>query len=175
MMALPIAGTACCFGGSSHSESAHKDTSSPAAPAQPAAQPATATPEPAARANDGLPADIPSSRSAVPTLPEWNSVTREITVRKSTPLGCETKMLREWLRVSCRGKTSTGATPTDVKKGAGCGGDTYVFASNGVTSVVTPVLRGKSCNVAFSWSQGEHDLVVNWANGAPRPTIAFQD
>ena len=111
----------------------------------------------------------------MPTVAEWSEVTREITVRNSTPLGCETKMLREWLRVSCRGENSHGVTPVDVQKGAGCGSDTYVFARGGVTSVVTPVLRGKSCAVAFTWTEGQHDLVVTWPGGAPRPSIAFQD
>src|SRR5687768_13823004 len=49
----------------------------------------------------------PGGRSAVPTLDEWNAQTKEVTVRGSSKLNCETKMVREWLRVSCRGKNDS--------------------------------------------------------------------
>ena len=144
-------------------------------PAQATAAPTAAAPAQPARGNDGLPADIPSGRSAVPTLAEWNGVQREITVARSTPLSCETKMLREWLRVSCRGKTSTGGTPQSVRTAGGCTGDTYTFSNGGVTSLVTPVLAGRHCEADFEWSNGKQRLHVDWPNGAPRPTIAFRD
>ncbi len=145
----------------------------PVAPVRPAPAPAPVA-NPNAMGPDGLPIEIPATRSPVPTVAEWGAVTREITVRRSTPLGCETKMVREWVRVSCRGKNDVGGTPLDVKKLGGCADDTYVFSSGGVTSVVTPVLRGKECDVRFTWTMGGALLWVHWPRGAPRPTIAFQ-
>lgn len=182
-LAAPLLVAACCRTGGSDSHDgsiASPEVATPpkTTPGQPTPPTTTATaPPPAQNAYgpDGLPATIPDTRSPVPTMAEWNAVPREISVRKSTPLGCETKMVREWLRVSCRGKNNSGGTPLEVKKVAGCTGDTYFFASGGVTSLVTPVLRGKTCDVSFSWTVGANQLWVRWPNGAPRPTIAFQD
>lgn len=186
-LAAALAATGCCklpIGTDPPpAEPAKAEPAKPATPGNPvkpapATPAAPATPTPAANPNamgpDGLPVEIPSTRSAVPTVAEWAAVPREITVRRSTPLGCETKMVREWLRVSCRNKNDVGGTPLDVKKLGGCVNDTYVFASGGVTSVVTPVLRGKECDVRFTWTLGAALLWVHWPNGAPRPTIAFQ-
>jgi hypothetical protein len=187
-VAFSLFASACCFGGGGSSSS-----SGPAVKAEPTAAAATAkatqttapaaTPpaattaaaDPYARGPDGLPAVIPSTRSKVPTTAEWDAVPKEINVARSTPLNCETKMEREWLRVSCRGKNNTGGTPTGVTKGGGCAGDTFVFTGNGVTSLVTPVLAGHVCETDFTWSDKTQKLVVSWPNGVSRPTISFKD
>jgi hypothetical protein len=147
--------------------------------AEPPTSPAKATPPtvlPGGRAADGLPADIPATRSKVPTLAEWDAV-GEITVARSTPLSCETKMVREWLRVSCKGKSHTGGAPGNVTKVSGCGADTFLFSKTGsTTSLVSPVLRGKSCEARFTWTNDRAAwLSVDWVAGAPRPTIAFRE
>jgi hypothetical protein len=147
--------------------------------ADPPTSPAKATPPavlPGGRAADGLPADIPATRSKVPTLAEWDAV-GEITVARSTPLACETKMVREWLRVSCKGKSYTGGAPGNLTKISGCGADSFLFSKTGsTTSLVTPVLRGKSCEVRFTWTNDRAAwLSVDWIAGAPRPTIAFRE
>ncbi len=129
-----------------------------------------------AQGNDGLPVVIPTTRSKVPTIAEWNAVPREITVNRSTPLNCETKMVREWLRVSCREKNNTGGTPRNVTVAAGCTSDTYLFSKpeQKIASVVTPVLKGKHCEVRFDWTNKTQTLVVDWVGNGPRPTIQFQ-
>src|SRR4051812_11533891 len=40
--------------------------------------------DPNARASDGLPLEIPATGSSPPTLPDWNAITQEVTVRGST-------------------------------------------------------------------------------------------
>jgi Tfp pilus assembly protein FimV len=122
---------------------------------------------------DGLPADIPATRSKVPTLAEWDAVPREISVARSTPLGCETKMVREWLRVSCRKRNSTGGMPTNVETRQSGGVEAFTFAKNSITSLVVPVLRGRHYVAQFSWTDHSELLIVEWANGAPRPRIFF--
>jgi len=148
------------------------------APAEATAAPPKATPvvAPGGRGADGLPADIPSTRSKVPTLAEWSAVP-EITVARSTPLGCETKMVREWLRVSCKGKSYTGGKPGNVTKLEGCGPETMLFSkAESTTSLVSPVLRGKSCEVRFTWTNDRAAwLSIDWAATAPRPVIAFRE
>lgn len=184
--------TACCRGSGTGSESSPTGaTATPVATAIPAAKGATPTSPtkaaadptttpariaPGGRGPDGLPAEIPSTRSKVPTLAEWDAV-GEITVARSTPLGCETKMVREWLRVSCKGKSHTGGTPANVTKLEGCGADTFLFSKMGnTTSLVTPVLRNKSCEVRFTWMNATAAwLSVDWNVGTPRPVIAFRE
>lgn len=151
-----------------------KPTTTLTAPAQP-----TPTPVPTSAsggyAPDGLPADIPASHSSVPTIAEWNAVPREISVARSTPLNCETKMLREWLRVSCRPKSSTGGTPTNVVHKLGPTDETYYFSKGGIASLVTPVKNGKHQESIFSWTDKSQTLVIDWPHGAPRPVIKFTD
>ncbi|MEZ4301143.1 MAG: hypothetical protein R3B70_39770 [Polyangiaceae bacterium] len=113
----------------------------------------------------------PNGRSTVPTMDEW-SAAKEIGVRGSTKLNCETKMVREWLRVSCRGKNDTGGEPKSVnlKKGGGKG-DTFTFASNKVTSLVCPFVNGTDIVAEFEWTDKKQELVVSWPYGAPEPPM----
>ncbi len=136
-----------------------------------AQKPADAKPgEAKAKANQKKAPSIPG-RSAIPTLAEWNTVTKEVTVKGSTALNCETKMMREWLRVSCRGKNDTGGTPRRVRVVAGDKLGTYVFASGGVSSLVTPFVEGIHLKAVFSWTDKSHQLVLVWPRGSNKPTI----
>lgn len=156
-----------------------KDTGHTAAPAQTSA-PAAVTNAPAATTapaatssaitNAPAPAATgPNGRSAVPTLDEWNAAS-DVTVKGSSKLGCETRMVREWLRVSCRGKNATGGEPSNVtlKKGGGHG-DTFTFARNKVASLVCPFVDGTDIVAEFEWTDSKHELVVSWPHGAPTP------
>ena len=111
-----------------------------------------------------------AGRSAVPTLDEWNKV-GEVTVKGSSALGCQTKMVREWLRVSCSGKNDTGGTPTSVKIDKGAGSDRFTFAQNAVTSLVMPFEDGVQVEATFSWTDKSHKLTVSWPRGAPKPPV----
>lgn len=113
----------------------------------------------------------PNGRSTVPTTDEW-SAAKEIGVKGSTKLNCETKMVREWLRVSCRGKNDTGGEPRNVtlKKGGGRG-DTFVFSGNKVASLVCPFVNGTDIVAVFEWTDKKHELVVSWPYGAPEPQL----
>jgi hypothetical protein len=109
-------------------------------------------------------------KSAVPTSAEWNAVTKEVTVRGSSKLNCETKMVREWLRVSCRGKNSSGGEPSGVSVIAGGGrGEDFTFTGAGVASLVVRFVEGVDLKARFNWSDGAHTLHVFWPRGAPEP------
>lgn len=129
-------------------------------------------------ANDGLPAEIPEPGSKPPTVAEWNSVTREIRVKDSTPLNCETKMLREWLRVSCR-PAANNLPPSNVQTVSSNGQQAFVGVFGDTTSAVVQVVRGKSYKALFTWGGGQiyvaSHLIVDWPSGNPRPSIYFQD
>ncbi len=98
-------------------------------------------------------------------------MTKEVTVKGSSALNCETKMVREWLRVSCRGKNDSGGTPTRVRVTAGGGPGTFIFALGGVTSLVTAFVDGISLKADFSWTDKSHPLVLAWPHGSPMPNI----
>jgi hypothetical protein len=138
---------------------------SSAKPETTASPPASVTLTPAAAAARPL----PPGRSPIPSLAEY-AAAREVTVKGSTALHCETKMIREWLRVRCSDKDDTGGAPTAVTVTRG-GGETLVFAAAGVTSVITPVLPGTDFEAVFSWTDKAHHLVVKWARGAPHPVV----
>jgi hypothetical protein len=152
-----------------------RPTTTLTAPAQPTLTAAPTAASGGGYSPDGLPTDIPASHSAVPSVAEWNGVPREINVARSTPLNCETKMLREWLRVSCRPKSNTGGTPTNVVHKLGPTDETYYYSKGGVASLVTPITRGKHAESIFSWTDKTQTLVIDWPHGAPRPVIKFAD
>ena len=109
-------------------------------------------------------------RSKIPTLEEWHAV-KEITVKGSSALSCETKMVREWFRVLCRGKNDTGGKPTALRVIAGGGPGTFHYVSGGVVSLVSPFVEGTQLKAVFSWTDKSHDLILSWSPGAPKPTI----
>lgn len=114
-------------------------------------------------------------RSPTPTVAEWDQAA-EIDVTGAKALGCETKMVREWLRVSCRDTNDTGGKPTNVELVKGGKVDTYRYVKGAITSLVTPFVVGVHTEARFSWSDKARTLVVTWPDGAPRPATvaAFQ-
>jgi hypothetical protein len=115
-------------------------------------------------------------KSKVPTLSEWNEM-GECTVAHSTPLGCETKMVREWLRVSCR---TTNQTPHQIQgvklvKDTGLAKyEVFTYTHPGVASVVMPIRGGLDARVEFTWSDwGKRTLIAQMAHGAKLPSINF--
>lgn len=115
------------------------------------------------------PAPLPAGRSTAPTLDEWNTQVKEVTVKGSSALNCETKIVREWFRVSCRGKNDSGGTPTTVSVTRGGRNEVMTYAAGGVTSMVMPFIEGTNVEAVFSWTDKSHKLLVQWPRGAPKP------
>lgn len=165
--------TACC----SEDKSAKKGADTPAPDPKPAtttkAASTTATAgggakTPAVKKPPKAPA-LPSGVSKVPTKAEWDAVTKEVTVKGSTALSCETKMVREWLRISCRGKNDTGGTPTTVVvTRGGRPGTVYTYSAANVTSLVARFAQGTSIDAIFSWTDKSHKLTIRWPKGQRR-------
>jgi len=109
-------------------------------------------------------------RSAVPTLDEWSSQKKEVTVKGSSALKCETKIVREYLRVSCKGDLDPEGAPTGIKLVKG-GGGALTFASGGVMSLILPYVEGTDFEGVFSWTKKSHKLVVSWPKGSKQPSI----
>jgi hypothetical protein len=112
-------------------------------------------------------------RTTPPTLAEWGGV-GEVTVRNSTSLGCETKMVREWLRVTCRTLAKDNA-PAGVRVIRPSGDAEYfVFNSSSVASLVMPVRSGVDAEARYTWPKwGTRTLRVTWPAGAPSASMGF--
>lgn len=77
---------------------------------------------------------------------------------KPSALNCETKIVRQYLRVSCHGKNDSDGTPTSLRIGKGGRGEAYTFASGGITSLVVPFVEGTDLEAEFSWTDKSHKL-----------------
>jgi len=124
------------------------------------------------RAPDGLPAYIPPPSSPPPTTAEWDAMTWEVTVAKSSAYHCETKMVREWLRVSC--------SPYSRWKLKGVrtlqthGYQAYAGMYGVKASLVVQVVKGKMYVARYTWSDNSfRDLTVNWPSNNARPVFYF--
>jgi hypothetical protein len=130
---------------------------------------ATETPDAPPTASGNAPPG-PNGRSAVPTTDEWTKA-GEVTVLGSSKLDCETKMVREWVRVSCRGESKERGKPTGVSITKGGGkGDTFTFASGGVASLIYPFFEGQDLEATFRWDKTRRGFKAQWSRGAPKPT-----
>lgn len=143
--------------------------SAPVVEVKPAASGA-AKPDTTAAAAADKPA-LPPGRTPAPTLEEWSSMRKEVTVKGSSALNCETKIVREYLRIACRGKNDSGGTPTNVKVLKGGRGEVFTFASGGITTLVMPYVSGADMEAEFSWTDKTHKLAVKWPKGAPMPPM----
>jgi hypothetical protein len=155
----------------------------PAAPA--AAPPAAEAPNPYppidqwGRAVDGLPSEIPppAADSKPPTVAEWNAVPKEITVKNSSKYHCETKMLREWLRVSCH--TFEGVQPVSCRTLTQSGQQAYPGFFGDRTSNVIQVIRGKEYTSEYTWNVEGNTVAevlhVSWPSDQPRPQLYFSE
>lgn len=112
-------------------------------------------------------------RSPVPLPPEWYEA-KEIIVTGSTSAGCETKRVREWVRIMC-GRTTKGDDPLRVSVTVDATRETLALAMPHQTSVVTPVQEGRDVVVDFVWTSHTRRLNFSWLPGAPKPTIAFEE
>jgi hypothetical protein len=107
----------------------------------------------------------------MPTLEEWRSLPKEVTVKGSSALHCETKIIREYLRVACKGKVDPEGTPTGIRLVKG-GRDAVIFAHEGFTSLILPYVDGTDFEAVFSWTKKSHKLAVKWPKGAkPAPVV----
>jgi hypothetical protein len=124
-------------------------------------------------APDGLPVNIPAPGSAAPTTAEWDAVTEEVTVKGSSALHCQTKMIREWLRVSCTPFEKVAPKSVTTAQSHGYQAFTGMFGTK--ASLVVQVVKGKLYVATFGWGGSKSfskDLAVNWAKG-DRPLIYF--
>ncbi len=101
--------------------------------------------------------------SAVPTLAEWNA-SRVLGFAGSAAMGCEARLVREWVRVSCRGVSASGAMPERVEV-QGASRNTFVHAGKGVVSFVVPLPEGRAVTAWVTWSDARERLRLRRSAG----------
>jgi hypothetical protein len=125
----------------------------------------------------------PEKPSKPPTPAEWAKASEE-EVRNAKKLGCETKFVREWLRVSCRAGEDKQSQITGLKwiEPGKKPADFYeLVKANSVASVVFPIRKDTSVRVEFSWTNNPANdtggfsrlLIVSWKAGLPKPAVYF--
>jgi hypothetical protein len=145
-------------------------TSAPA-PASQAAASAKATAAVATiSASATTSAPVAFEESAEPELKEW-ATSKIVKVPGSTKNSCETRMVREWLRVMCVNRSAERGTPKLVtiqrgRPGKGHKGENLKVV-NDTTMLLVPVRPGTDFAATFEWENGSDELVVKWPAGTP--------
>lgn len=109
-------------------------------------------------------------RSPVPSDQDWH-VVGEVTVTGSSRMNCETKKIREWVRVRCHGKNEAGNTPRGVTVlGTTAADATFPSSSPGNVVLVFPFTEGTEVDAIFRWTSKEHhQFRARWPSGAGEP------
>ncbi|MGV3624846.1 MAG: hypothetical protein ACO1OB_28760 [Archangium sp.] len=120
---------------------------------------------------------LPDGRSWPPTEDEWRRVD-ECTVKGSSALNCETKQVREWVRILCRPmpdpENEARELPVrELVTLSGGRGDVLIFENQGAT-LIAPVLEGDEVKARFSWDTEQRELTLAWPKGGKRQ-YAFGD
>lgn len=114
------------------------------------------------------PLTLPVGRSWPPTEDEWRAVD-ECTVKGSSALKCETKCVREWLRVVCKDKAPDEEADDPVREVVvqqGGHGDWRVFRDGAQLALILPVLEGDDTKVRYGWNTEQRVLSLRLKNGA---------
>lgn len=148
----------------------------PSAPAPASSPPpeATASAAASASASAATPPPFAETETKPPTVAEWKEA-KPLAVGHAASLWCDTRELREWIRVSCRAPEDAANQPTSLRVvRAPARGQHYELVRSGVASLVLQPRRGVTSSFAFEWSKwGARTLDVRFDAGTERPVVAF--
>ncbi len=85
---------------------------------------------------------------------------------------CETRMVREWLRVMCVNRSAERGTPQSITVTRGrAPKERYkgenLKVVNDTTTLLVPVRPGTDFAASFEWTNGSDELTVAWPEGEP--------
>jgi hypothetical protein len=143
-----------------------------AVPSATVATPTTA-PEPSAEPGKEAPDEgpvpaIPEGKSSPPTVAEWGSAEEVNTQEKnSQPDQCELKVVREWVRVSCRGDVLS----YEKMESFGTKNADYfeMIKPGNLASFVVRMKQGKTQSVRICRQKDRASLFVSWPASKDRP------
>ncbi|MGE0871942.1 MAG: hypothetical protein AB7P03_25515 [Kofleriaceae bacterium] len=113
---------------------------------------------------------VASDRSAIPG-PDVYRQAPEVVVKGSTEAACETKQVREWLRVRC--SRTEDAYPRSIEIEKDDGTQTLVMHMPLEITLLIPVVQGRELVARLGWSDKTRVLRVSWPAGAAKPSMAF--
>jgi hypothetical protein len=120
-------------------------------------------PAPAPQPRPGL----PEGRSRVPHVQEWEA-SRENLVRGSTRNRCQTRQIREWLRLDCRDEEESGVEAVDLSAAAA---EAFGVFERGGVVLWTPVHDGRDTAMTVRWS--DHTEVLHVRGSQSPATFEF--
>lgn len=111
-----------------------------------------------AKGGDDDPSAVPGPRSKAPTRAEMDAATH-LEVEGAKDLGCDVRMVREWLEIACRGSAAKAPTYVAVTKGKTK--DTLIATIPGTSmSVLTPYEPGVELEATFYWADKTRKLTL---------------
>lgn len=117
---------------------------------------------------------LPEGRSWPPTEDEWRRV-GECTVKGSSAAGCETKLVREWLRVVCRDHDEEWPDGYERLEGVllinGGHGDARIFRLEHGVALVIPIVKGDDAKARFVWQRNLQQLNMKFPSDAAAPVM----
>lgn len=113
---------------------------------------------------------IASERSPVPVPEMWKQAP-EVIVSGSSEAVCETKQVREWLRVLC--VRTDAAQPVAVEIEQDDGHEALALVMPRQVSLVIPIVAGREFAAKITWTDRTRVLRVRWPHGATMPALAF--
>ncbi|UQA57671.1 alginate O-acetyltransferase AlgX-related protein [Polyangium aurulentum] len=104
---------------------------------------------------------LPLGRSWLPTEEEFVHH-KEMTVTGSSAAGCETKKVREWLRLRCRQVGVVGPRPKGARVVSGGHGDALISLHGDVLTMLVPILPGDTLEAELYWQGEARTLRIEW-------------
>lgn len=106
----------------------------------------------------------------MPSTEEWASATKA-DVDGAAESHCEALTLREWLRVTCKGKGEKGGLVTGVELKRGGHHEAVTQSKPGEATLVTPYLRGADISAEFTWTDEKRTFSASWRYLDSKPEV----
>ena len=113
---------------------------------------------------------MPDGRSRVPLDREFDMV-GENRVTGSSKLGCETKEIREWLRVRCFERWAPVGNAIDLSRAPG---EAFAVRYPTHMRVYLPMFEGRDATVGVPFEDGVRDLQLRWEGGRSLAFVAAE-
>jgi len=167
LAALTLASAACCFSGGRNKEE-KSDPKPITASTEKTLGDTPVTPPKTIALPPGEIPDIPSGRSAPPTLAEWAAAPSVNTQGAgSWPDNCFQKVVREWLKMHCEGKILR----VEEKEGLGTQNVDHFesIVPGKYADYIVRMRPGVVIRAKIYRTEGNAAFFVNWPAGAPKP------
>jgi hypothetical protein len=103
----------------------------------------------------------PAARTLKPADADWETPTATTaTIIGGTPIGCEAKEIKEWVRVHCKGVI--------IDEGA-VENETFATATQGTATLIYSYIEGRNVKATFAWTKEKRGYTAEWIQGQAKP------